>query len=88
MTKRTADQIAQAERLYNSTPNGVIVDADTILFDLLEKANHEFSGIALDVFGIWKESSDKSSVEQMFFEFTDVEFADYLERVIAETTRS
>ena len=32
-------------------------------------------------------SKDKVAVEQMFYEFTDIEFADYLKQCVNEITR-
>ena len=74
----TAKIIKEVEELNNNTPEGLIIDADTILVDLIESCDYEFSGFAQDVFNIWKNSTDKVAVEQMFYEFTDVEFIDYL----------
>ena len=70
--------IKEVEELNNNTPEGLIIDADTILVDLIESCDYEFSGFAQDVFNIWKNSTDKVAVEQMFYEFTGVEFIDYL----------
>lgn len=78
--------IEEVEKLNANTPNGVIVDSDTILVDLIENCDHEFSGISQDIFNIWKQSSDKKSVEQMFYEFTDMEFVEYLEKCKVEIT--
>ena len=87
MTNNTADLIKDVEMLNNNTPNGRIVDADTILVDLLENSDFSFTGFAQDIFNIWKDSSDKKAVEQMFFEFTDMEFEDYLHKCKDQITR-
>lgn len=81
------EMIEQVERLNDNTPDGIIIDADTILVDVLEDADHEFSGFAQDIFSIWQNSSDKKAVEQMFFEFTNTEFSEYLSRCIEEIGR-
>jgi len=72
--------------LNNNTPDGMVVDADTILADLVENADMHFTGLAQDIFNIWEQSSDKKAVERMFYEFTEVEFTDFLEKCINEIT--
>ena len=52
------------EELNTNTPDGQIVDADTILKD-----------------------SDKQAVKEMFFEFTGMEFDQYLMKCSREITR-
>lgn len=83
----TQKLIERIEELNGSTPDGQIVDSDTILVDLLETNDFEISGISQDVFNIWKNSKDKEAVEQMFFEFTDMEFIEYLKNCEAEISR-
>ena len=65
--------------------NGVIIDADTILADLVQNNDEWF---AQDIFNIWETSTDKRSVEQMFFEFVGVEFNEYLRRCIDGISRT
>ena len=79
--------LKEVEELNANTPNGMIADADTILVDLIDKNDFEITGIAQDIFNIWKNSSDKNAVEQMFFEFADTEFKDYLETCKKEISR-
>lgn len=74
----TEDMLKEVEQLNKNTPDGQIMDADTILVDLLQDCDHEFTGFAQDIFNIWKNSTDKKAVEQMFYEFTDMEFDRYL----------
>ena len=45
---------------------------------LISQSDHGFSGFAQNIFNIWKDSSDKKAVEDMFFEFTDIEFKKFL----------
>lgn len=79
----TANLLSQVEKLHN----GVIIDADTILADLIDARKYRFPGLAQDIFNIWKASQDKQAVEQMFFELTLVEFDEYLRRCMDENTR-
>ena len=60
----------------------VIEDSDTILAELLDEVDFHFPGISTDIFEIWKKSSDKKSVEEIFYEFTDIKFETYLEKCI------
>ena len=87
MNNRTEELIREVEELNDNTPYGTIHDADTILVDLIEKCDYEFSGFAQDIFNIWKDSTDKKAVEQMFYEFTDMEFVDYLMKCKEEITK-
>ncbi len=86
MNRWAEDMIKEVEKLNDNTPDGKIVDADTILVDLIQKNDFEFSGIAQDIFNIWKGSSDKKAVEQMFYEFTGMEFDRYLMKCKDEIT--
>ena len=79
----TANLLSQVEKLHN----GVIIDADTILADLIDARKYRLPGLAQDIFNIWETSKDKQSVEQMFFEFTGVEFNKYLRRCIDGISR-
>lgn len=72
--------------MFSQTPAGIIQDADTILNDLIEKSDTHFSGFAFDIFEIYKKSKDPNSVKQMFYEFTGVEFDDYLEMCVKNTS--
>lgn len=58
------------------------IDEDTILVDAIEACDFEMTGIAEDIFNIYEKSTDKKSLEQLFFEFTDMEFSEYLEKCI------
>lgn len=80
----TANLLSQVEKLHN----GVIIDADTILADLIDARKCRFPGLAQDIFNIWETSTDKRSVEQMFFEFVGVEFNEYLRRCIDGISRT
>lgn len=79
--------LREVEELNDNTPNGVIKDADTILVDVLQNTDFEVTGFAQDIFNIWKSSIDKRAVEQMFYEFTGMEFYEYLEKCKKEISR-
>lgn len=79
--------IEEVEQLNANTPDGIVVDYDTILVDLIECADFKINGLSQDIFNIWKKSNDKRAVEQMFFEFTDIEFDKYLEKCKKEISR-
>lgn len=81
------DTIVLVENLYENTPDGRIIDSDTILADLAQDAEWEVSGISLDLFRIFKESSDKQTFLELFYLFTDTTFEDYLKQCLEETTR-
>lgn len=81
------DLINETELLYKGAPDGGITDADTILADKLKKADHKATGIALEVIRIWRDSSDKSAVEALFYNLTDTDFLDYLDECVEKTTR-
>lgn len=79
--------LKEVEELNNNTTDGWIKDADTILADIVQENDFEITGIAQDIFNIWRNSSDKEAVEQIFFKFTDMEFKDFLEKCKEEITR-
>lgn len=83
----TREKIRQVELLNSNTPDGTIIDSDTILADLLLNVDNEVTGFSQDIFNIYKRSKDKDAVKQMFFEFTDTEFDDYLDKCMKEITR-
>lgn len=79
--------IIEVENLNNNTPNGLIKDADTILGDILSECDYDITGIAQCIFNLWKTSYDQRAVEQMFYLFTDMELADFLEKCKKEITQ-
>lgn len=89
-TKNSKDLYARTEevlRLLENTPNGRVVDADTILKDLLDETDFEVSGLACELIQIWRNATDKASVEQLFCLFTGCAFEDYLDQCIRDTSR-
>lgn len=72
--------IREVEHLNNTTPAGKIIDADTILADLILNCDYEISGIAQEIFDIWKSSSDKKSLKELFYILTGITLKNYLEK--------
>ena len=85
--KMMEELLNEVEELNANVPDGIVKDADTILVDMVQENDFEITGIAQDIFNIWRNSSDKKAVEQMFFEFTDMEFKDFLEKCKEEITQ-
>lgn len=81
------DKIKIIRSLCDNTPDGVVIDADTILADIADANDMHENGISTDIFNIWEKSNDKKSVEMMFFEFTGVKFTEFLDSCIEKTTR-
>ena len=52
----------------------------------MDEQDFEVSGMAQDIFNIYHKSSDKQSVKEMFFEFTGMEFDQYLMKCSREIT--
>ena len=63
----TEQAIQTVEDMAEHLPNGLIRDADTVLADIMQEANFEINGLAKDIFNIWRRSSDRKSVEKMFY---------------------
>lgn len=73
--------------LMANTPASVITDGDTILADIMEQANFDESGTTEELVAIWRQTTDKEMFHRLFMLFTGVDFEDYLELAIKETTR-
>lgn len=86
------ESVKKALRLYENTPNGYIVDADTILADVITDAadNSEETGIGSDLLELWLDgtNTERSVIEAVFYNLTGVEFSSYIARCIEETTRN
>ena len=81
------EKARKALELYAQTPEGQIVDADTILADAVQTADFEMTGLGEETIQIWQRSNDKPSVEQVFYNLAGIEFGTYLDRCIQKTTR-
>lgn len=79
--------VNEAKTLAEVAPDGFVTDGDTLLCDIMENSDFEITGIAADIFNIWLQSSDRHSVEKLFYDFTDVEFEDFVKLCIEKTTK-
>lgn len=79
--------IYKVKELNGSTPNGAIRDADTLLYDTIEEADFEITGIAECILLAWEKTSDKKAVEEMFYIFTNMHLEEFLEMCINKITR-
>lgn len=86
----TVKEVNLAEDLSKNVPDGIVHDADTILADMCEETSMDEPGLAYDVFNTWKAaqtSHERDSIEGMFLIFAGIEFGEYLEKCIKETTK-
>ena len=71
----------------------VVHDADTVLADIVKEASNSFDtdslGVGANLLELWVALDDigRSVVEQVFYNITGLEFREYIERCLAETTR-
>lgn len=79
--------VEEAKTLAETAPDGFVTDGDTLLCDIMENADFEVTGLAADIFNIWLKSSDRLSVEKLFYTLTDTEFEDFVNLCIEKTTR-
>ena len=78
--------VEETIRRHLDTPSGLIHDADTILEDILMEQDEHIH--AEELFEIWQKSTDKGSVEELFYSFTGTGFAQYLCRCMEEITEN
>ena len=83
----TKKKIERVKELQNAAPNGIIIDADTILADFVEEADFEVSGLSNELFEIYEKSRDKECFKRMFEVFTESTFDEYLSSCIKRITR-
>lgn len=82
-----SEKVKKVRDLYRNTPDGRIVDSDTILKDLTDNADMEVTDVSMELLDIWENAADREAVESLFLLFTDTEFEDYVDRCIRTTTR-
>lgn len=87
MNDLIGDMIDKVEALNNNTPDGFIHDADTILADVISNSDFEITGLASDIFNIYRNSIDKGAVVEMFYALTGVQFDVYLTICLDNITR-
>lgn len=58
--------IESIKELDKNTPEGSIIDPDTLLADILDEADHEVSGLAREIFEIFKKVQIKSPLKSYF----------------------
>ena len=87
MSDLIGDMIDRVEALNNNTPDGFIHDADTILADVFSNSDFEITGLANDIFNIYRNSMDKGAVVEMFYALTGIQFDTYLTICLDNITR-
>ena len=83
-------RVEQVIQLYKNTPDGLVIDSDTILKDVCDHCDMSENGLSIDVLSIWmnaKTQEERTSIENVFLAFTGVGFSDYLNQCLKETTR-
>lgn len=58
-----------------------IQDDDTLLCDVMNDADFQVNDIVEEILQTWETTSDKKSVEKMFFIFTEMSMEDFLKMV-------
>lgn len=79
--------VNEVKELFEQTPEGQIVDSDTILKDLMDNSSFEETGLSTEILDIYLKAKDRESIENLFYTFTGMEFEKYLEKCISETIR-
>lgn len=86
-----SSRIKIAGYLQSNTPEGFIMDGDTILKDQIDTLSDEdYTGIFKDITEIWKEAKtirERQLLAKMFEAFTGFPIKEYLEKCIKNITR-
>ena len=84
--ERQAIQEENVKRLHNlirkdsEKEDGIVVDSDTVLADIMNEVSFEETGLAKEIFDIYIRSSDRDSVANLFYAFTGVTLEEYIEK--------
>ena len=82
------EKIKEVKHLNHNTPDGGIIDADTILADIVEKSDMQETGLADELLMVYEKETDaKHAVKDVFLMLTGISFEDYLDACIEKITR-
>lgn len=80
-----------AEVLQSNTPEGYVIDGDTILKDQIDElSDQDYTGIFKEITKIWKEAKtvrERQLFEKMFETFTGISMKEYLKKCIKNITK-
>lgn len=85
----TEKMIKEVKRLNDESleTGEEIINTGSILVDAIQKNCNVYNFPVDGIFNIWKESTDKKSVEKLFYELVGMEFDRYLMKCKEEITR-
>lgn len=75
-------KLRDIQKEYNESVHSHLRDADTLLYDAVENADFEISGIANEALEIWEKTNDKKAVDRIFYLFTDMYITNFLDMAI------
>ena len=81
------DKVRAVILACNSTPSGQIIDADTLLADVIENADYEISDMFKEIAETWMTSEDQRGIEVVFEVLTGTNFEEFVDKCLALTTK-
>lgn len=72
------DFVVKKDKLRSERESGIIYDSDTVLADIMQNADYEITGLAKEVFEIYKKTSDKEAFENLFYSLSGETFENYI----------
>ena len=89
MNNYTEEMIEEVKRLNDESPETgeKIINASSILVNSIRENCNVYNFPIDGIFDIWKESTDKKSVEKLFYELVGMEFDRYLMKCKEEIIR-